>query len=121
MGLSEAESSFVAKRSRLNRHWPWAGSILLVLIIALAGWLWVSVPHLVNPWAATAGLRSGTLPDSTITLMAAILPIVMLTFLVFVVIMVVLMFVAFANERRLIRLINRHLASPQGEAGGPTQ
>jgi hypothetical protein len=99
--------SFLEKRRRLTRLWPWVGSMLLLLLVALAAWLWVSVPWLINPWAVSAALESATLTDSTRTLMAAMLPVVMLTLLLVVAVMIVLAFAAFSNERRLIQLLRR--------------
>ncbi|WP_116474937.1 hypothetical protein [Zobellella maritima] len=112
MKLSPEESLFVARRAALTSHWPWVGGVLLLLVIAFAAWLWWSVPHLINPWAVTADLQSGALSDTTIPLMAALLPVVTLTFLVFVALTIVMAFAAFANERRLIDIINRGLAPP---------
>lgn len=113
MKLSPEESLYIARRASLIRHWPWVGSILLLLVIAFTAWLWWSVPHLINPWAVTADLRSGTLTDAGILLMAALLPVVTLSFLVFVALTIVLAFAAFANERRLLDIINRQPAPPR--------
>ncbi|WP_417616081.1 hypothetical protein [Oceanisphaera sp.] len=113
MKLSSEESLYLARRARLIHHWPWMGKILLALVIALTAWLWTSTPHLVNPWAVAADLQSGTLPESSLPLMAALLPMMTLTLLLFIVLAIGLAFSAFANERRLIRIINRRLASEQ--------
>jgi len=105
MSLSPKELSFVEKREKLAKYWPLVGVGILFMLSALAVWLWVEVPHLINPWAVSASLEAGALPEATMIVMAAMLPIVMLAFLVFVAFSVILMFVAFSNESRLIRLI----------------
>ncbi|GAA3531180.1 hypothetical protein [Zobellella aerophila] len=105
MKLSAAELSFVEKREKLTRYWPLFGGFILLLLVVLAIWLWVKVPYMVNPWVVAAGLKTGTLPESTLVLMAAMLPIMMLTFLVFAVAVVLLAFAAVSNERKLIGFI----------------
>lgn len=112
MKLSAEERLFVEKREILTRRWPWVGGILLLLLATLTVWLWLTVPYLVNPWAVSAGFASGTMPESTTLLMAAMLPVVMLTLLVMIAIVVTLAFVAFHNERRLIGLVQRLLNTP---------
>jgi hypothetical protein len=115
MQLSPTDRKFIAKRSRLVRRWPWAGALLLVLLAALGLWLWFEVPFMVNPWAVSAGLEAGSLPESTRVLMAAILPVVVLLLLAFAVAVVLLTFVAFANERRLLRLLERAAGPGSGD------
>ena len=117
MGLSPAERRFVARRERLTGSWPLVGALLLVLLFVLLGWLWAEVPYLVDPWAVSAGLREGTLPGSTVDLMVAILPVVVLMLLVLACAVVLLAFAAFSNERRLIRLVRK--LEPSGTADAP--
>ncbi len=112
MSLSKTELLFVEKRERLTKHWPAFGVGILLLLIVLACWLWLKTPYLLNPWAVGVGLENGTLPESTMALMAVMLPIVMLMFLLFACAVVVLLFVGFANERRLIRLLRREKGIP---------
>ncbi|GHA15101.1 hypothetical protein [Oceanisphaera arctica] len=110
MQLSPEESLFIARRSWLSNNWPLVGKTLLVLVLTLTAWLWTSTPHLVNPWAVAADLQSGALPDASIPLMAALLPMMTLTLLLFIALAIGLAFSAFANERRLIRIINQRLS-----------
>ena len=107
MTLTTAERSYIKKRERLTRYWPFAGGGILALLFVLSIWLWIEVPHMINPWAVSASLKQGILAESTASLMAAILPVIMLTLLIFAGIVVILAFVAFANEHRLIRLVRR--------------
>lgn len=115
MSLSTKDLVFIEKRERLTKYWPLAGAGLLTLLSAFSIWLWAEVPHMINPWFVSASINNGTLPETTVTTMAVILPFVMLSFLVFAGIVVLLAFVAFANERRLLRLI-RKLEAP-GDIG----
>ena len=117
MKLSPAERSYLEKRAKLIRAWPWIGGVLLLLIIAFTAWLWVTVPYFVDPWAVFAALKSGSVPVSTLAVMAAMLPVVMLTLLAFAALVVILMFVTLFNEHRLIRFIERESESPDIDQG----
>lgn len=107
MSLSPADTLYIAKRERLTRSWPVVGSVILLLLGSLAAWLWLQKPHLINPWLVFEDLESGILPESTVSVMVAMLPIMVLILFFFALIVVLLMFTAMANERRLIRLLKR--------------
>ena len=79
MALDEADAVFVKRRSALVRRWPIAGSSMLVGIVAVFGFLVYSSPLLVNPWQVAARIKAETLAVPTLTLMAALLPIVFLS------------------------------------------
>ncbi|QQS55677.1 MAG: hypothetical protein IPM89_07835 [Candidatus Competibacteraceae bacterium] len=112
MSLSPEESLFVEKRERLTKHWPVFGFGVLFVLATFAFWLWLKVPYLINPWVVEVGLEKGTLPESTVVLMAVMLPMVMLVFLAFASAVVLLAFAAFSNERRLIELLRREGVNP---------
>ena len=107
MHLKATDSTFISRRSSLVRYWPVAGSVLLLMLTGLGGWLWIDVPWLINPWEVMEALEAGELPESTLILMAMLLPVVMLACLVFSVLFVLLAWRGFANERRLLEIIDR--------------
>ena len=107
MSLSAAEARFIEKREKLTKHWPVFGVASLLLLAMLALWLWFKTPHMINPWLVVAGIENGTLPETTVILMGAMLPMVMLALLVFTSAFILLAFKAFSNERRLIQLLRR--------------
>lgn len=107
MHLKATDSTFINRRSSLVKYWPVAGSLLLLMLFGLGGWLWIDIPWLINPWEVMQALEAGKLPDSTLTLMAMMLPVVMLACLVFSVLFVLLAWRGFANERRLLEIIER--------------
>lgn len=113
MDLSREDASFLEKRSKLTRSWPWAGGAMLIALGLLTLWLWFTAPYLLRPWTVAAQIEAGTLAQSTVTLMAAILPLMVLGLLMFAVAMVLFCFVAFANERRLIRIIRQSSAAQE--------
>lgn len=122
MTLSSAEKKFVEKREMRAKYWPYFGAASLVLVAAYSAWLWVKMPHLIRPWRVIESLEAGTLSESTIAVMAVNLPYVMAMLLVFAFIIVLLWFVAFYNERRLIRLVHKMEALPDGgETNGASE
>jgi hypothetical protein len=115
MNLTEQEKVFIDQRHRFARSWPVAGSVSLAIVFVLAGWLWLSRPFLINPWAVFSAIDSESIPETTVILMAAMLPIVMLTCFFILVVCLAFFFVAFSNERKHIAIIRRLTASQNGQ------
>ena len=107
MQLTATDSKFVARRTYLTERWPIAGTGLLLMLTGLAGWLWVDVPWLINPREVMQAVEAGSIPDTTLALMAMLLPVMVLACLVFSVLFVLLAWRGFANERRLLEIIER--------------
>jgi ABC-type enterobactin transport system permease subunit len=107
MLLKPEEGTFVDRREKLARRGPLACLVVLVLVVLLAVWLWRTSPLLINPWAVFSRLEADTMPEGTLSLMAAMLPVVMLACLGLLVAGAGLAFLAFSNERRHIRIIRR--------------
>jgi len=102
-----ADTAFIKRRRRLLKLWPWAGSALLLMLLFLAAWMWIRVPYMINPWLVLEQIEAGTLADSTMLMMAGMLPVVMVAFLGFVAATIVILFTAFSNERRMLGIIRR--------------
>lgn len=117
MNLSPAEKRFVEKRENRLKYWPLFGVFSLVLVAAYGAWLWLKMPYLIDPWHVMERIEMGSLSESTMGVMAAMLPFVMAAFLFFAFFVVLLWFVAFRNERRLVRLIRRLEEESMGEKG----
>lgn len=113
MDLTREEKAFLESRAKFARSWPIVGTAMLVGLLVLAGWLLFTRPMLINPWAVLSGLEAGTIPDSTLAVMAALLG-VMLTCLFVVGVVLILFSVAFSNEKKHIAIIRRMTgASPK--------
>lgn len=107
MQLSYEEKCFVAKRARLMRTWRYVGAILLAMIIGLGVWLFLSKPLLANPFVVMTRLKSNSIPQSTMALMAGMLPVVTLMCVVLAVTAVLFVFAAFSNEKKYLTIIQR--------------
>ncbi len=107
MYLNPTDQAFVDRRRRLIALWPYVGGGMLAGLLGFATWLWLFIPLMVNPWATVEALKSGSLEETTLYVMAVLLPILMLACLGAFVLMVGLAFAVFRNERRLIEILDR--------------
>ena len=80
---------------------------MLLILLGGAAWLWFTTPFFINPWATIEALDQGALPPTTLHIMGAMLPVVVLSVLVLLITLLLIAFAAFSNERRLIRIIRR--------------
>jgi len=103
--LTAEQSEFLRKRIKMAKAWPATGIVLIVIELGLAGWLLWRQPLLINPQAVLSKLRSGSLPDSTFSLMAALLPFIVILCLVLVAILILFAFLALANEKKHMAII----------------
>jgi len=109
--LLQEDRDFISKRRRLAKRWPLVGASLLAVVFALAVWLFVTAPLLINPYAVASRLESGSIDQPTMTMMAALLPIVMGLCIVLTVVLIAFLSSAFAHERRHIEVIERLMGS----------
>jgi hypothetical protein len=105
MPLDDSDLVFVTRRSALVRRWPVAAWAMLAGIVAVLVFLFYRSPLLVNPWEVASRIKADTVAVPTLTLMAALLPVVFLSCFVLLVALVLFQFAAMANERRLLRII----------------
>ncbi|MCL4190385.1 MAG: hypothetical protein KJZ87_01470 [Thermoguttaceae bacterium] len=118
MELSNEERHFVAKRAKLVQTWPYVGAMLLTMLVGLGVWLFLSKPLLANPFFVLSQLDRRAIPESTIALMAAMLPVVVLVCLGLAVTVVLFAFAAFSNEKKYLAIIQRdsHASNAQQDA-----
>lgn len=107
MEITNEEMRFVTKRRRFVKAWPLVGTILISLAIGLGVWLFLSKPLLANPFTVLSKLKSGSIPHSTLVLMAGILPIVVLMCIALVITIVLFVFASFNNERKYLAMVQR--------------
>jgi len=114
MKLTEDERRFLLKRKWFVRTWRYAGLILIFAISGISLWLYIKSPLLINPFEVASQIESGTLKESTLTIMALITPIMVLTCLLLLMIIIIFAFVAFSNERKYLRIIESLLQENTG-------
>jgi hypothetical protein len=105
--LSQEDRQFVSIRSKFVRFWPAVGCVILVALLVLTIWLFVSKPLLANPLEVFGLLAENDISDADMALMAAILPIVVLLSLGLTLIMILLTFAAFFHEKKYLAIIEK--------------
>jgi Na+/melibiose symporter-like transporter len=105
ISLTEQQKMFLNKRAKMVRTWPRLGAFLIVVELGLAGWLFWKHPLLINPQAVSSKLRAGSIPDSTLSLMAAFLPFIMLVCLALLAFLILFSFLALSNEKKHLDII----------------
>ena len=105
ISLTEQQKVFLKKRAKMVRMWPVIGAILIVVELGLAGWLFWKHPLLINPQAVSYKLRTGSLPDSTLSVMATFLPFAIIICLGLLAILILFSFLALSNEKKHIDII----------------
>lgn len=103
--LTEKQREFLRKRSKMVNSWPILGFAMILLELGLAGWLLWKHPLLINPQAVLSRLKSGLLPDTTLSLMATFLPFVVILCLGLLAMLVLFAFLALVNEKKHIAII----------------
>ena len=114
MLITERQKRFLKKRRKLIRVWPYLGTLLLLFIAVFIVWLLIRKPLLVNPFYVINGLGAGTIEQSTLLLMAGMLPIMFAACLLLLIAIVIFTFSAFSNEKKHIKVID-HLLEDRSE------
>jgi hypothetical protein len=115
--LTERQLSFIRKREQMLRLWPFVGIVLFAIEASLIGWLFWKHPLLINPGAVRAGLESGSISTPTLSLMAAMLPFVLIMCLASLAVVILYAFFAFVSEKKLLSII-RTLMNIRQRKGG---
>jgi hypothetical protein len=105
MAVTEGEAAFLARRQRLTRWWTPVGWSLLIGIGGMLGWMSWRTPLLVNPQLVIASLEQDAIPQSTLRLMAGLLPVAWLLCFLLLAALVLCQFAAISTEKRLLRII----------------
>lgn len=113
--LTADQMEFLAKRRRLARLWPIIGALLLIVVVAAVAWLFLRHPLLINPLTLTSRVQAGTLPNSTLVILAVMLPVMSLACFIVLTAVILYGFSVFAIERRYQRLIKGLLEGLPGE------
>jgi hypothetical protein len=78
---------------------------MLLGIIAYAVYQYIRTPLLLNPIEVVERLRTGSIEQPTLELMALMLPIMFLTILVILAVLVILIYASISNEKKYLEII----------------
>ena len=103
--LAGHQQRFVMRRRKLLRTWRVVGPLLLLFLVMAGVIMFFSYPLMFNPYEAIDRLEAGTLEDSTLQLMALLLPIAMLMVFFMLMVVVLFSFAAMANDKKYLAII----------------
>jgi hypothetical protein len=106
MSAADQDTAFLARRRKLARWWGPVGWFLLAGIAAVLAWMLLRTPLLVDPFEVIARLEQEAIPQSTLMLMATLLPVIWLLSFLLLLSVVLCQFAAVSVEKRLLRIID---------------
>ena len=115
--LTKQQQEFLTRRGKLQRAWRITGPVVLVGLVVAGVILFFNYPLMFNPYESVTRLDAGTLEDTTVQLMALLLPIAILMVFVMLVVVVLLVFAVIDNDRKYLAIIQRLLPTPDTGAG----
>lgn len=104
--ITEKDVAFIEKRRRLVRWWNLVGSVTFGGLVAFVAWMFWSQPRLINPLHVVGELQAGGIPQATLEIMAAMLPIVVLAIFFVLAVMIGFTCAMIGNERRYLKIID---------------
>lgn len=113
--ISKKDADFIAKRRRLVRWWNLVGSLTFAGLVLFVAWMFWRQPRLINPLHVVGELQAGGIPQATLEIMAAMLPMVVLAIFFVLAVMIGFAFAMIGNERRYLRIIDQLESEIDGE------
>jgi hypothetical protein len=107
MNLSQRQSRYLERRRKLLKAWRYTGPMMFLGIIGLVIYIKINSPLLINPYEVISRLESGSIKQSSLEMMAVLLPIVFIIVCFLLVVLVAIMFAASLNERKYLEIIGK--------------
>lgn len=105
MDINESNQAFLQKRAIMIKFWPYAAGIMLLLIMILLFWLYSNAAWLINPFETFNRLENQTLDYGTLSMMAAMVPILFNALVFILIALIILAFAVISNEKRYQKII----------------
>ena len=106
MSISDKELDFILKRKRLNRFGFLGTGTSAGVIILVALYLFFKTPDFINPYAFMESFSAGEIENSTVVLMAHLLPLMTFSLFFFLLVMALILMSAVGNERKLLTILD---------------
>lgn len=114
--MTPDQLAYLERRRRQIRYWPFMAALLLLLLAACYGWLYVAAPIYVSPVALIDQLQARKLGIDQLATLAALGNMAFITCGLFILGLIGFTWVALANEARLICMLDATSASAPGSA-----
>ena len=105
--MNQKQHQFIQKRKRLIEAWQWVGPLCLLSIFILSIWLYQTTPLLINPWEIISRLENDTIESSALSLMALMLPIIVLACFGLLIAIIIFVYAVMSNEKKYQQIINQ--------------
>jgi hypothetical protein len=106
MAPSQKQLDYLDRRRKLLNLWRFAGPFLLFVIFALVLYLKIYTPLLIDPYEVLSRLEAGAIEQSSLELIAILLPVMVIMICVLLIAFVFFIYAAFSNERKYLAIIN---------------
>lgn len=105
--LGPKDLEFLEKRRWLAARWNLVGLAMLAALFAFLAWLFRYQPRLASPFHVFNELQAGAISETTLHMMALMLPIMVSGIFMVVAVMIAFGYAVFQNERRYLRIIDQ--------------
>jgi hypothetical protein len=109
--MTPDQEAYLERRRRQIRYWPFMAVVLVVLLGACYGWLYVKAPVYVSPAELVRQLTAQKLGVNQLATLAALGDVAFIACGLFILALIVTTTVALRNERHLIRLLDAECAA----------
>lgn len=106
MRIAVTDKDFIDKRRKIARFGPFVLMACLLIIAGFGAWAYFFQPLLANPFEVARLIEGGQLDDTSILLMAVMLPIVMLVCIMLTAAIVGVSWAGLSAEKRYLRIID---------------
>lgn len=104
--LNQQQNSYLEKRRKFVHLWHYVGPLLLIGILGFATYLFVNTPLLINPYEILSRLESHSIKQSSLEMMAVLLPIMFIVVCFLLIVLVAIMYAAFSNEKKYLEIVD---------------
>ncbi len=115
--ITDKDVQFIEKRRRLVRWWNLVGSVMLAGLATFVAWMFWAQPRLINPLHVVGEIEAARLTQSSLEVMAVMLPMAVLLIFLVLAVMIGFAFAMMGNERRYLKVIDQLKAGADNGAG----
>lgn len=110
--MTPDQLAYLARRRRQIRYWPFMAGMLLALLVAAYGWLFLKAPIYVSPMAFVQQLQGRQLGLDQLATLAALGNLAFIACGLFILALIGVASLALWNEHRLILMLDAMMSTP---------
>jgi H+/Cl- antiporter ClcA len=117
--MTPDQEAYLERRRRQIRYWPFMAVVLVAVLGACYGWLYVKAPVYVSPAELVRQLTAQKLGVNQLATLAALGNLAFIACGLFILALIAITTIALRNERHLIRLLDAECAARRPAADTP--